>query len=225
MRTIVISSQKGGGGKTTLTALLAVEAERIGDGPAWLIDTDKQGTLSQWHERREAEKPERAEVTFAELKATLATMAAQGTAFCFIDTAPTVTDQTKEIIELADLVLIPVQPSPLDAWAIGDTVDIVRDKGKPFLFVMTKANAQANVTAQTIAALSHHGPVSASFVASRVAYATAMSSGLTAPELAPSGPAAHETAAIWREVIAQFPEFAKKRNRKGAKLKTEAKHA
>ena len=195
MRTIVISAQKGGGGKTTLTALLAVEAERTGDGPAWLIDTDKQGTLSQWHERREAEKPERAEVTFAELKATLATMAAQGTAFCFIDTAPTVTDQTKEIIELADLVLIPVQPSPLDAWAIGDTVDIVRDKGKPFLFVMTKANAQANVTAQTISALSHHGPVSASFVASRVAYATAMSSGLTAPELAPSGPAAHETAA------------------------------
>ena len=225
MRTIVISSQKGGGGKTTLTALLAVEAERTGDGPAWLIDTDKQGTLSQWHERREAEKPERAEVTFAELKATLATMAAQGAAFCFIDTAPTVTDQTKEIIELADLVLIPVQPSPLDAWAIGDTVNIVRDKGKPFLFVMTKANAQANVTAQTIAALSHHGPVSASFVASRVAYATAMSSGVTAPELAPSGPAAHETAAIWREVRAQFPEFAKKRNRKAAKLRTEAEHA
>jgi chromosome partitioning protein len=104
-------------------------------------------------------------------------------------------------------------------------VNIVRDKGKPFLFVMTKANAQANVTAQTIAALSHHGPVSASFVASRVAYATAMSSGVTAPELAPSGPAAHETAAIWREVRAQFPEFAKKRNRKAAKLRTEAEHA
>jgi chromosome partitioning protein len=225
MRTIVISSQKGGGGKTTLTALLAVEAERTGDGPAWLIDTDKQGTLSQWHERREAEKPERAEVAFAELRATLATMAAQGATFCFIDTAPTVTDQTKEIIELADLVLIPVQPSPLDAWAIGDTVNIVRDKGKPFLFVMTKANAQANVTAQTIAALSHHGPVSASFVAGRVAYATAMSSGVTAPEMAPSGPAAHETAAIWREVRAQFPEFAKKRNRKAAKLRTEAEHA
>jgi chromosome partitioning protein len=60
MKTIVISSQKGGGGKTTLTALLSVEAERAGDGPAWLIDTDQQGTLSQWHERREAEKPERA---------------------------------------------------------------------------------------------------------------------------------------------------------------------
>jgi chromosome partitioning protein len=224
MRTIVISSQKGGGGKTTLTALLGVEAERS-DGPAWLIDTDKQGTLSQWHDRREAERPERADIPFTGLKATLPTIAAQGGAFCFIDTAPTVTEQTRKIIELADLVLIPVQPSPLDAWAIGDTVDIARDKGKPFLFVMTKANAQANVTAQTIAALSHHGPVAASFIASRVAYATAMASGLTAPELAASGPAAQETAAIWREVKAQFTEFAKSRIRKRAKVGTEAEHA
>ena len=69
------------------------------------------------------------------------------------------------------------------------------------------------------------GILMASFVASRVAYATAMSSGVTAPELAPSGPAAHETAAIWREVRAQFPEFAKKRNQKAAKLRTEAEHA
>jgi chromosome partitioning protein len=189
MKTIVISSQKGGGGKTTLTALLSVEAERAGDGPAWLIDTDQQGTLSQWHERREAEKPERAEVPFAELRTSLPTIGKpHGGAFCFIDTAPTISDQTAAIIALADIVLIPVQPSPLDAWAIGDTVSIARNAGKPYLFVMTKANAQANITAQTIAALSHHGPVARSFIASRVAYAAAMASGNTAPESAPNRP-------------------------------------
>jgi chromosome partitioning protein len=226
MRTIVISSQKGGGGKTTLTALLSVEAERAGDGPAWLIDTDRQGTLSQWHERREAEKPERAAVSFAELAANLLTIAtAHGGAFCFIDTAPTISGQTEKIIALADLVLIPVQPSPLDAWAIGDTVNIARSAGKPFLFVMTKANAQANITAQTIAALSHHGPVARSFIASRVAYAAAMATGRTAPEVAPSGPAAHETSAIWQEVRAQFTEFAKTRKSKVAKLGKEGAHA
>jgi chromosome partitioning protein len=219
MKTIVISSQKGGGGKTTLTALLSVEAERAGDGPAWLIDTDQQGTLSQWHERREAEKPERAEVPFAELRTSLPTISKQhGGAFCFIDTAPTISDQTAALIALADLVLIPVQPSPLDAWAIGDTVTIARNAGKPYLFVMTKANAQANITAQTIAALSHHGPVARSFIASRVGYAAAMASGHTAPEAAPTGPAAQETAALWKEVKSQFPEFAKSVNKKIAKL-------
>ena len=126
------------------------------------------------------------------------------------------------IIKLADLVLIPVQPSPLDAWAIGDTVRITRDAGRPYLFVMTKANAQANVTAQTIAALSHHGPVARTFIANRVAYATAMASGLTAPEVAPTGPAAAETAALWQEVKSQFSgfwrEFTNSRKKKIAKL-------
>lgn len=224
MRKIVISSQKGGGGKTTLAATLGVEAERCGDGPVSLIDTDQQGTLSRWHERREAERPERAEVPYAALEATLPSMAADGVQICFIDTAPTVTDQNRRIIELADLVLIPVQPSPLDAWAIGDTVAIAKQKGKPFLFVMTKANAQAKVTAQTIAALSHHGPVAANFVANRVAYATAMASGLTAPELSPSGPAAQEIAAVWQEVKSQFPEFVKTRIRKNMKVRVETEH-
>ena len=55
MKTIVIASQKGGSGKTMLAAHLAVEAERAGD--TWLIDTDRQATLSLWHERRKADTP------------------------------------------------------------------------------------------------------------------------------------------------------------------------
>jgi len=41
MKTIVITSQKGGSDKTTLAAHLAVQAERDSEGPAWLVDTDK----------------------------------------------------------------------------------------------------------------------------------------------------------------------------------------
>ena len=67
MQTIVINSQKGGSGKTTICAHLAVEAERAGDGPVFVIDTDPQGTLSTWHEHRVAEVPQRAEVPLANL--------------------------------------------------------------------------------------------------------------------------------------------------------------
>ena len=210
MKTIVITSQKGGSAKTTLTAHLAVEAERTGDGPVWLIDTDKQGTLSRWHDRRESDTPQRAEIPFRELASGIATLTTRhGAAVCFLDTAPAISEQSASIITLADLVLIPVQPSPADLWAVAETIELVKGAGKPFLFVMTKAKPQANITAQVIAALSHHGPVSQAFIADRVAYATALAGGNTASELAPKGPAATEITALWREIKSCFHESSK----------------
>src|SRR5256885_16950234 len=64
MHTIVVNSQKGGSGKTTLCAHLSVQAQRAGDGEVFLIDTDPQGTLTTWHEKREAEAPRRVELSF-----------------------------------------------------------------------------------------------------------------------------------------------------------------
>jgi chromosome partitioning protein len=210
MKTVVVSSQKGGSAKSTLTALLAVEAERAGDGPAWVIDTDQQGTLTRWHDRREAETPQRGEIAFKELASGLATLAARhGAAFCFIDTAPAISGQSAGIIALADLVLIPVQPSPTDLWAVAETIELVKAAGKGFRFVITKAKPQANITAQTVAALSHHGPVAQQFIADRVAYAVAMAGGNTAPELQSKGSAAVETAALWRELKSCFAESSK----------------
>jgi len=65
MRVVVWNSQKGGSGKTTLCAAVTVEAERAGDGPAFVIDTDPQGTLTTWHEARQAETPARIEAAAA----------------------------------------------------------------------------------------------------------------------------------------------------------------
>lgn len=218
MKTIVITSQKGGSGKSTLAAHLAVEAERSGDGPAWLVDTDKQGTLSRWHDRREAETPQRAAVEFRQLAGGLRALDERhGAAWCFIDTAPAITDQTAEIITLADLVLIPVQPSPADLWAVAETIELLKKAGKPFLFVISKAKPQAGITAQTIAALSHHGRVAPTFIVDRVAYATAFTGGNAAPELAPKGPAAAEVAALWQNVKSCFHESIKSGKNEGSK--------
>ncbi|MBL8473660.1 MAG: ParA family protein [Rhodocyclaceae bacterium] len=209
MKTVVVTSQKGGSGKTTLCAHLAVEVERSGDGPAWLIDTDVQGTLSQWHERREVDTPQRAEMPFGRMAQGLANMAARGAAYCFIDTAPTISTQSTSLIDLADLVLIPVRPSPADLWAVSETVALVKNAGKPFLFVITQAKSQASITAQTIAALSEHGRVAQAFIADRVPYAGAMTGGRTAPELAPKSVAAEEIAGLWRDVKSCFNENSK----------------
>lgn len=206
MKTIVITSQKGGSGKTTVAAHLSVECERCGDGPACLIDTDKQATLTLWHQRREQDTPQRIELPFARLAQGVAALAERGMAYCFIDTAPTISEQSAAVLELADLVLIPVRPSPADLWSVSETVTLVKDAAKPFLFVISQAKTQASITAQAVAALSQHGRVAQSFIADRVPYAVAMTGGRTAPELSAKSPPAEEIAALWAELKSCFHE-------------------
>lgn len=200
MISIVVASGKGGSGKTTLTAHLAVESG------AWIIDTDKQATLAEWHGRRHADTPERLDMALGQLGKGLAKLADHGAAHCLIDTAPAITDQTAGILALADLVLIPVRPSPADLWAVGETVAMAERAGKPFLFVISQAKPNATITAQAVAALSEHGRVAKAFIADRVAYASAMTSGHTAPELWPKGPTASEIGSVWAEVKSCFAE-------------------
>ena len=204
MKTIVIQSQKGGSGKTMLAAHLAVEAERSGDA-AWLIDTDRQATLSQWHGRREAETPQRMDVPLERMADGIRKIADQGAAYCFIDTAPSLSEQNIALLERADLVIIPVRPSPSDLWAVAETVARVKASDKPFVFVITQAKPQANITAQAIAALSQHGRVAQAFISDRVAYASAMTGGNTAPEIA-KGQAAQEVTELWKEIKSCFHE-------------------
>lgn len=202
MQTIVINSQKGGSGKTTLCAHLAVQAELAGDGPVFMIDTDPQGTLSTWHEKRAAELPQRVEVALANIDTGLALLKKHDAAYCFIDTAPTRTDENIGLFRLADLVLVPIKPSPSDLWAAAATVDLLKQAEIPFLFVLTQAKANATITGQAVTALSHHGSVAETFVVDRVSYAAAMTDGRTAIELNNKGPAANETASLWANIKA-----------------------
>lgn len=200
MQTIVINSQKGGSGKTTLCAHLAVQGELSGDGPIFLIDTDPQGTLSTWHEKREAEAPQRADVPLAGLESGLQMLKQHQAEYCIIDTAPTRTDENVALFRLADIVLMPIRPSPSDLWAAAATVALLKEADIPFLFILTQAKANASITGQAAAALSHYGPVAETFIADRVPYAASMTDGRTAIELSSKGPAAIETAALWKNI-------------------------
>lgn len=192
-----------------LAAHLSVEAERNGDEPVWLIDTDRQATLTLWHQRRKPETPQRLDLPVTRIQEGLRKLEREQAAFCFIDTAPTISDQTAALIDLADLIIIPVRPSPSDLWAVTDTVELVKDAGKPFLFVITQAKQQANITAQAAAALSQHGRVAQAFISDRVIYAAAMTGGSTAQETVSKGLAAEEITALWLEVKSCFIESMK----------------
>lgn len=213
MKTVVLASQKGGAGKTTLAAHLAVAIEQAGDGPAVLIDTDPQGSLSAWWNSRAAEVPTLAPATIAELPAKLQALAAAGFAYAVIDTPPAITDSIRAVLATADLVLIPTRPSPHDLRAVGSTVDLAHDAARPFVFAVTQAKANAKLTTQAVAALSQHGAVAGAIVHDRVDYASSMIDGRTVVETDPKGRSAAEMGELWTFVKARMHEGTKGRKR------------
>ena len=196
MKVLVLASQKGGAGKTTIAAHVAVAAELGGAGPAVLIDTDPQGSLSAWWNSREAGTPALASATLAELPEKLAALAKAGFKLAVIDTPPAITEAIRDVVKLADLVLIPTRPSPHDLRAVGSTVDIAQEVARPFAFVVTQAKPTARLTVQAVAALSAHGAVAPAIVHDRVDYAAIMVDGRTLQETDPKGRSASEIVAL-----------------------------
>lgn len=204
MPVIVVCSQKGGAGKTTIAAHLAVQAGAAGRGPVVLIDTDPQGSLAAWWRARDEHAPALATVRLSQLAADLAELRRDGAAITIIDTPPALTASIEQVIAVADLVIIPARPSPHDLRAIGATVEMARRAGKRFLFVVNGAAPRANITAQSVAALSEHGRVAPIILYQRTAYAASMINGRTAIEMAPSSRSAQETVSLWEYIWGQF---------------------
>jgi chromosome partitioning protein len=139
MDILTIASQKGGTGKSTLTAHLAVEAERRGAGPVAVVDTDPQGSLAAWWNQRAAETPLFAAVAVARLAEHMAALERERVNLVVIDTPPALLDTIRAAIVVTNLVLIPARPSPHDLRAVGMVVEMAEQAGKPFCFVVNGA--------------------------------------------------------------------------------------
>ncbi len=208
MKLIAIASQKGGSGKTTLAAHLAVEAENNGAGPIMLIDGDPQRTLTQWWEDRAANGTlapgllKRADKDAGDrdfnLLADMESMREFGANFVLVDTPPGLSSEIQEAIRHADLVIIPVRPSPHDLRASAATVALARNFDKEVLFVLSGAIVRTRICADAILALAQHGPVAPVIVHHRVAFASAMIDGGTVMELQATSKASQEIAILWQ---------------------------
>jgi chromosome partitioning protein len=197
MIVVAVSSQKGGAGKTTLSGHLAVEAERAGAGPVTLIDTDPQGSLSEWWNSRAAKTPLFAKVGAFELEAALVHLAKTGTRLAIIDTPPAISDSISHVISHADLVVVPTRPSPHDLRAVGATVDMAERFGKPLVFVLNGATPRARITGEAAVALSQHGMVSPVIIHHRVDFSASMVDGRTVGEATPNSASAKEIKELW----------------------------
>jgi len=170
MQVIVVASQKGGAGKTTLAYHLAVEAERQGRGPVAMIDADPQGSLTTWWKKRKAEAPSLVSCPVPALPAGLAQLRANGCRYVIVDTPPAISGTIRDVVRLSDQVLVPCRPSPLDLDAVGGTIDLVEGLGKPLVFVVNQATRRARLTGQAAIKLSQHGTAAPSTIHYSVAF-------------------------------------------------------
>jgi chromosome partitioning protein len=126
---IAVLSQKGGSGKTTIATNLAVAIQAAGRSVT-ILDTDPQGSSMDWGAMRARHAPDKIipvinlpKPTERDLRMPHIVPPAE---FYVLDGEPQVSERMISALKLADLVLIPVQPSPFDQWASVETVELVR---------------------------------------------------------------------------------------------------
>jgi chromosome partitioning protein len=144
MYSIAIISQKGGAGKTTLAAHLAVEAERAGVSAA-IIDLAPQASATGWSDSRKQDTPAVVSAQASRLTQVLETARHSGVGLAIIDTAPHSESASLSAARAADLILIPCRPAILDLRAIGQTIDLARLAGRAVAVVLNSVPSRGTL--------------------------------------------------------------------------------
>lgn len=197
MRTIALTTRKGGSGKSTLAIGLAVAAVQDGER-VFLLETDRQGTVSKWGERRANAEPGIEPIADeASLNRSLQLLDLKGYTIVIIDTPAADNNATMAAARAADLCLIPARPSPVDIEATHPTIATIRRLDKGFAFVLNQAPAVSGRPSKAAVALNAMGVLALPYIVQRNDHQDALGVGLAVSEYAPSGKAAHEIRTLW----------------------------
>ncbi len=197
MKVLAFVSTANGAGKTTLAAHIAVQAHRCGAGPVAMIDADTRGNLARWREARNGPGPTLVEVEQSDIASALASMKAGKDGLIVVDTPPEIDSTIETVIGFADLVAIPVRPGQYDLKAAGTTVEILDRLGLKHIFVVNGGSPSADITAESVMALSQHGSVATAIVPASSEFAQRMHTGQTVFETPDQKLLAEEIGRLW----------------------------
>tara|TARA_R110001599_G_scaffold340586_1_gene561004 strand:- start:668 stop:1300 length:633 start_codon:yes stop_codon:yes gene_type:complete len=202
-RIIAVAQQKGGAGKTTLTAQLA--AFWSANNRVAIMDIDPQGSLTAWHGIR-AESPRK----LGAIHLSSVSGWRVGTELdrlkndfdlVLIDCPPHAETETKNAMRAAALVVIPVQPSPMDVWATAPTAEFASQQNTPVRLVLNRVPPRSRLVETVQGMLKDQKlKVATHALGNRVAFAASLIEGMGVSESGPSSQAANEIRALAQEL-------------------------
>jgi chromosome partitioning protein len=208
MAIIAVAGRKGGIGKSTIVGNLAAEFARMGYSVV-ALDADPQHSLAAWAEQGEgmlSRCVQKVEDGGASLR-TRAHAAEKEARMVFIDTPPGIPQAAYQAALVADLMLLPCGPSPLDLFALKDALSLAlkaraerRSKKPRIRFVPSKILKSTNLGRGLASTLKDMGKKVMPAIGQRIVVAEAVTSGLTVAEYAPSSPAHEEFRALAKAV-------------------------
>lgn len=211
MKILTIANRKGGAGKSTCAAHMALEAVNSGLKTI-LIDMDPQKTLEAWWLKREEENPYLLETNAVELHESLANLAKNAFDLCIIDTPGDASINAIAGIKVADLIIIPSKPTAPDLAAIGRTISMVEENKKKFVFIISQGIVRGKATLQAASVLSQFGAVAPAVISNRTSYATSMGQGNSAATF--DKLAEEEIKQVWNFIKARLFEEQKSTKKK-----------
>jgi len=203
---ISIQNQKGGVGKTTL-AIHISHALSLKGTKVLLVDADPQGSARDWAAARSDKTP------FSVIGLDRPTVhrdlpaLAKDFDHVVIDGPPRVSDLARSAIIAADIVVVPIQPSPYDVWAADEVIKLIQEasvfkENLKSVFAINRKITNTAIGRDVAEALgSYDIPVLKSSVSQRVAFAESAASGQTVLETDRNGSAAREILALVDELL------------------------
>mgnify|MGYP001549257539 CR=1 FL=1 len=202
---ISLINQKGGVGKTTAAVNLASGLAEYGHR-ILVVDTDPQGSVVQWQSIADGAEFEVLHLPSPQLSKELKTVSRRYD-HIVVDSPPAIEDITRAAIEVSNLAIIPIAPSPLDIWSSKETIALVNSLGKKYRKLNAKILIYRKIPGTRLgkeareAMGSYDLDILSTEISQRIVFVEAMIAGLSVLKYAPKSIAADEIRSLCKEIV------------------------